>query len=170
MSKLDWRKAQGARAVNRRDTAMEKCEHDWKKTEIIDDTAIVTKNGAPGHSVTEVMECTKCPARHTRFSGWVPIQTDYCVPHQTPIEGPRMMKCACGETRPSDPTAPFFENTGAGTRADVDTCKVCHKFKAPHEGNTSQVKWYNSHITDHTFVPHGPWTFDLFYCGHGGWD
>lgn len=80
----------------------------------------------------------------------------------------RTAKCGCGAIAPSSTDLPFFDYKGPGSRSATDRCGVCpfalvvHGETNPHTGRPG--------ITDHTFVPHGPYEFDEYYCGHSGWD
>jgi hypothetical protein len=76
----------------------------------------------------------------------------------------RDARCPCGKTEPSSFTLAFFEFTGEGSRAAIDSCANCSFYEEAHL-RTSK----SNHICDN-FVPHGAWEYDRFYCGHAGWD
>jgi len=88
----------------------------------------------------------------------------------------RMARCYCDKPPiPSDRNEAFFEYRGPGSRHAIDMCKHCPRSYAGHlsksEGGAHFHKEHNASCVhcDH-FEPRGPHEFDLYYCGHAGWD
>lgn len=75
--------------------------------------------------------------------------------------------CDCGRIERSSEDLPFFEFRGEGSRAAKITCKHCHYHDVAHTPETMAT---NSALKCTNFEPHGPFEFDLFYCGCRGWD
>ena len=80
----------------------------------------------------------------------------------------RTAKCGCGATEPSSTTLAFFDYKGPGSKSATDRCGVCPYTLVAH-GEVNELTGRPG-ITDHAFVPHGPYEFDAYYCGHSGWD
>lgn len=94
-----------------------------------------------------------------------PALDDRIVMLEAIISGARQARCpSCKTERPSSPELPFFEYRGPGSSAATDACANCCYYDVAHEGPRA-----NSRICD-SFVPHGAWDVDLFYCGCRGWD
>lgn len=83
----------------------------------------------------------------------------------------RLARCSCGRTEPSDPERAFaLVPQGEGSRRAVETCGTCgYHLEAHLPPRPGVVRSAAARVCDE-FVPHGPWPFDSFYCGHRGWD
>lgn len=73
----------------------------------------------------------------------------------------RQARCGCKKTVPSSFSLAFFEYMGPGSPKSTQHCK-CGYYESAHRPN--------SNCRCRKFVPHGPYEFDSFYCGHAGWD
>ena len=71
---------------------------------------------------------------------------------------PRQCRCEL----PSDPSLPFFEYLGPGSRNAKERCKRCRYFKSVH----TPTSWHKCR----SFEPIGDVGYDKFYCGCSGWD
>ena len=79
----------------------------------------------------------------------------------------RAAQCSCGKTVPSSTDLPFFEFKGLNSPRARDACKVCGMNIGVHQAiNPTTMR---AGITDHAFVPHGPYFYDAYYCGCRGW-
>lgn len=90
------------------------------------------------------------------------------APSVPSLEG-RQSKCAynCGSIQPSSLDLAFFEYLGPNSPASRQNCKKCGYFDTAHVRKEGQA--HNRHVCL-TFVPHGPYDFDKYYCGCKGWD
>ena len=90
----------------------------------------------------------------------------------------RSARCSCGATRPSSTSLAFFEFRGEGSRTAREACAHCGYAQVAHTygGNfapPSPSKNRNLCINfdpPRVFEPRGGQEFDVFYCGHAGWD
>lgn len=113
----------------------------------------------------------KCGHAANAVSGDKPVCA-ICFPDpraHTPVEdfelSNRKARCACGRIVPSSIKLAFFEYTGEGSSAAIETCATCHYFETAHSPDARP----NVHICDN-FKPHGPYEYDRYYCGCRGWD
>lgn len=83
------------------------------------------------------------------------------------LEG-RMAKCH-GPLVPSEPGLPFFQFRGEGSRDATQLCGVCGYHLIAHTPEI-MAKPHMKRIEPHEFAEHGPWEYDLYYCGCRGWD
>lgn len=82
---------------------------------------------------------------------------------------PRLARCSCGRTAPSDPGKMFaFEYRGPGSASATRTC-VCGFFEEAHRYDARRVDAH-PRLCPTGFKARGPQTHDSYYCGHGGWD
>ena len=91
------------------------------------------------------------------------IHSGYATPVSSPDLTGRQARCPCGATKPSDTSLAFFEFRGVGSPHALKTCK-CGYYDVAHAASPRRPKM------DHEFQPAGPDAYDLYYCGHGGWD
>lgn len=84
----------------------------------------------------------------------------------------RPARCTCGREAPiGTPTSTlaFFETRGPGTTNDV--CKHCKYKLVAHERKIAGPHDRSNNLICDRFEPlTDGYPFDLFYCGHGGWD
>lgn len=93
--------------------------------------------------------------------------TEELVPPPS-LEG-RMARCSCSrEPRQSNTNLPFFEYRGPGSRDGTAICKCGYSVVA-HDKKIADPKSVVSSVCD-SFEARGPNEFDLYYCGHGGWN
>lgn len=79
----------------------------------------------------------------------------------------REAKCDfCGEVEKSSKDLPFFIYRGKGSKYSKEYCKNCKYTSAAHRPT---IQANNPNICKN-FEPHGPFQYDLYYCGCGGWD
>lgn len=89
------------------------------------------------------------------------------------LEG-RMARCGIDHgTTPSSQSLPFFQFRGEGSLAAIDSCLHCGYSKFAHGEEAS--RWKNGKTAVENagcpgFEPHGPWDYDLYYCGCRGWE
>lgn len=83
---------------------------------------------------------------------------------------------SCGKVAPStdrDHLA-FFRYRGAGSAAADESCGVCGFNIRAHDPEFCAKNVDPRTVIEKGkctgFVPHGPWDFDLYYCGCRGWD
>ena len=83
----------------------------------------------------------------------------------------RPTRCTCGASVPvGTPTRSlaFFESRGPG---DVDyVCSTCRYYKEAHERKQRENPPHLSRVCDEFTPMVEGYEFDLYYCGHGGWD
>lgn len=79
----------------------------------------------------------------------------------------RLARCGCTrQTVPSSVTLAFFEFRGEGSHSACNQCRHCGYYEVAHRiTDRPFAAWMG-----HEFEPHGAYEFDLYYCGHGGWD
>lgn len=85
----------------------------------------------------------------------------------------RVARCYCGREKPSSTALGFFEFRGEGSPSAIHICKNCSYSIVAHGPDASV--WQNGKTAVQNancpgFEPHGPWTFDTYYCGCEGWD
>lgn len=91
-----------------------------------------------------------------------------CKVAQPPHLAGRLAKCYCGKTEPSSLALAFFEYLGPDSPASKENCAQCAYAEIAHAKKQSgEIR--NQHICLR-FKPHGPYDYDRFYCGCGGWD
>ena len=97
------------------------------------------------------------------------IDADRPVPISVPDLTNRLAKCGCGSTRPSSEweNLAFFEFMGEGSPRALTSCRNCSYHQVAH---TPEVRARNAALKCGEFVPHGPYEFDVFYCGCRGFD
>jgi len=88
----------------------------------------------------------------------------------------RQARCSCGKIEPSHSTRlAFFEYRGEGSPAAINSCKNCGFHEVAHD----PVYTRERNVEPRTVVERGlckgfeakgPWQYDSFYCGCGGWD
>jgi hypothetical protein len=91
----------------------------------------------------------------------------------------RLARC-CDEApvRPSSTNLAFFEFRGEGSREATETCGVCRMHRCVHDPDyhltlVRGMRGYELFVErygEHDFVARGAVEFDLYYCGHSGWD
>jgi hypothetical protein len=79
------------------------------------------------------------------------------------LEG-RQARCICHNVVDSDYELAFFEYRGPGSPSADKQCE-CGYYEVAH---TPRDDGYR--IKCEKFVPHGPWRYDMYYCGCRGWD
>lgn len=84
------------------------------------------------------------------------------------LEG-RTARCTCGHSRPSTDSLSlaFFEYRGPGSESATDVCKNCAYHRVAH---TPEKRTNNRLICGNFQADPQGREYDLFYCGHGGWD
>lgn len=91
-----------------------------------------------------------------------------CTPAKTPnLEG-RFARCTkdC-EIVPSNVNLAFFEYRGPDSPASKMHCAQCGYYESAHNPTDGRPRFQTVCLN---FRPHGPYEFDSYYCGHGGWD
>lgn len=73
-------------------------------------------------------------------------------------EGKRVAKCGCGKVVESRPDLAFFQRIP--DEEAVRRCRHCGFYTEAHPRK----------LCPNGFAPRGPFDYDIFYCGHGGWD
>lgn len=83
------------------------------------------------------------------------------------LEG-RQARCSVQcELRPSSLSLAFFEYRGEGSRAAKENCAKCGYYETAHKPEGDKPRNRSVCLS---FVPHGPYEFDNYYCGCCGWD
>lgn len=83
----------------------------------------------------------------------------------------RLARCHCGRTVDSSWSLAFFEYRGPNSQAAAKHCRHCGYYEVAHRYEASRVSPEPAkQCADHTFEPHGPYDYDIYYCGCRGWD
>lgn len=92
------------------------------------------------------------------------------VANPVPLEG-RMARCTCErEPVPSSFDLAFFEYRGPGSYQGRVTCRNCRYYDTAHEMKVRENPPHLRRFCCDNFEPIGEREFDLYYCGHAGWD
>lgn len=102
-------------------------------------------------------------------------EVDACVVHgtsevaaqQPQLQSRKARCCGPGTIVDSRPDLPFFEFRGEGSFDATERCK-CGYMQGAHDITPKPPHLHNRCCDN--FTPRGPAEFDLYYCGHGGWD
>ena len=82
------------------------------------------------------------------------------------LEGRKALCSYCNIEMSSSLSLWFFEYRGAGSPNAIHKCKNCGCYSSAH---TEEKRRKNKYICNN-FEAHGPYDFDLFYCGCRGYD
>lgn len=85
---------------------------------------------------------------------------------ETPNLAGRIARCDCGSEQPSNVELPFFEFRGVDSPSAKNNCGVCGGYAWVAHLTGKPHLWRQ----EHSFVAHGPYDHDIYYCGCRGWD
>ena len=119
-------------------------------------------------SATHAQAHSGLEANHPSCAIHVGLHWGACKPALPPELAGREARCSCGKLRPSSLNLAFFEYRGPDSPASKKHCAQCGYFEVAHV-RAAEGEVRNDHVCLR-FKPHGPYEYDSFYCGHGGWD
>ena len=80
----------------------------------------------------------------------------------------REATCTCGKIVPSNPQLAFFEDRSAGHTDDY--CRHCRYAPIAHTKKAETDAPHLRNVCDNFEPLSEGMPYDLYYCGHGGWD